>query len=210
MPNACTPSEYLATVYASGTTSNGVFSAKIMGIYLDAVLGKLRETLQMAESPDGELLSAVFPKARYLYLVRRDKAAQSVSLAKALMTGSWRSDMEQREVSVEDYDFNFINDLYSQFLAAEIRAEELFRELGVPPLRLYYEDMAKELDQIVTRIYSFMGIRAPSALQLGAGWLDRQADSVNQMWTRRFKADLLREAQRERPMTTDHKSDVPH
>jgi trehalose 2-sulfotransferase len=170
-----TPDEYLANVYATGTTSNGIFSAKIMGIYLDAVLGKLRERLRIPEASDSEVLSAVFPKPRYIYLMRRDKAAQAVSLAKALMSGSWRSDMEHREVSVEDYDFNFIHDLYSQFLAADIRAEELFRELGVPPLRLCYEDMAKELDQTVTRIYSFVGIRAPSSLQLGTGWLRRQA-----------------------------------
>jgi len=190
LSNACTPSEYLATVHASGTTPNGISSAKIMGVYLDAVLGKLREILQMPGAPDRQVLSAVFPNARYIYLVRRDKAAQAVSLAKALMSGSWRSDMEQRDVSEEEYDFKFIRDLYSQFLAAEIRAEELFRELGVPPLRLYYEDMAAQLDQIVTRICSSMGVRRPSGLRLGVPWLNRQADVVNEGWTRRFEADL--------------------
>ena len=80
---------YLDQVFEEGTTPNGVFAAKLMWGYLYDFVGNLREIEAYRDMPVPELLATVFPDLRYIYVTRRDKVRQAVSLWKAIQNAVW-------------------------------------------------------------------------------------------------------------------------
>src|SRR3954468_14537551 len=80
---------YLARVYEAGTTPNGVFGAKLMWTYFDDALQKLAAARGGDRLTDHALLSALFPRLRYVWIFREDVVAQGVSWAKAELSGEW-------------------------------------------------------------------------------------------------------------------------
>ena len=57
--------------------------------YLDDFVGNLREIAAYRDLPVPELLATVFPDLRYIYVTRRDKVRQAVSLWKAIQNSIW-------------------------------------------------------------------------------------------------------------------------
>src|SRR5262245_34453591 len=85
--------DYVSWVLGTATTGNGVFGAKIMSAYVDGLAAGLREAVgDGAPGTTPDLLAAVFPRLRYIFLVREDKVRQAVSLWRAIQTWQWRED----------------------------------------------------------------------------------------------------------------------
>jgi LPS sulfotransferase NodH len=85
--------QYLAWAVEAGTTSNGVFGAKVMWGYFNGFVTGLRWALPGRQRlPVPELVQSVFPNLTYITVSRRDKVRQAVSLWRALQTWSWSSD----------------------------------------------------------------------------------------------------------------------
>ena len=84
--------DYATWVIGTATTSNGVFGAKIMSVYVDGLAEGLRHALgDGAPGATHEVLAAALPRLRYIRLVRSDKVKQAVSLWRAIQTGAWRN-----------------------------------------------------------------------------------------------------------------------
>jgi hypothetical protein len=84
--------DYVSWVLGTATTGNGVFGAKIMSAYVEGLAAGLREALgERAPEATPDLLAAVFPRLRYVFLVREDKVRQAVSLWRAVQTWQWRA-----------------------------------------------------------------------------------------------------------------------
>ena len=81
--------DYIARVIKEGTSSNGVFGAKIIWWQFDDFVGKLRSIPGYERLPAPELLSTVFPNLHYIWVTRSDKMRQAVSLEKAMQTKVW-------------------------------------------------------------------------------------------------------------------------
>ena len=79
-------------VLQRGTTRNGVFGAKMMWNYFDDFRARVaRAAGPRATSRFNEALDVVFPNLRIIFVRRRDKVAQAVSLWKAIQTQQWRT-----------------------------------------------------------------------------------------------------------------------
>src|ERR1700722_18637276 len=108
-------------VLQRGTTLNGVFGAKMMWNYLDDFKLRMAELPGLGNLSFNERLDAVFPRLKIIFMRRRDKVAQAVSLWKAIQTQRWRthseSDSEEDDV-VEahngDYDYAAIEYLLNE------------------------------------------------------------------------------------------------
>ncbi len=81
--------EDLRRVRADGSSSNGVFGAKIMWEHFQDALRDLRAITGDREAPAHHLLETVFPGLHYIQTLRRDKVRQAVSLAKAVQSNHW-------------------------------------------------------------------------------------------------------------------------
>ncbi len=81
-------------VLQRGTTLNGVFGAKMMWNYLDDFRLRMAELPGLSDLSFNERLEAVFPRLQIIFMRRRDKVAQAVSLWKAIQTQQWRTESE--------------------------------------------------------------------------------------------------------------------
>ena len=83
--------DFLTKVIENSTTPNGVFGTKLMWGYFENFIGKVRQTpnfLGRDLSPYS-VLSEIFPNLNYIWIMRRDKVRQAVSLWKGLQTCIW-------------------------------------------------------------------------------------------------------------------------
>src|SRR3954468_893216 len=87
--------EHIARTLERGTTPNGVFGAKIMWGHLDdlsALVGAEPPELFDRLGPERGHERAPSPYMRYVWVSRRDRVRQAVSLWKALQTQAWAAD----------------------------------------------------------------------------------------------------------------------
>ena len=88
-------------VLQRGTTLNGVFGAKMMWNYLDDFKLRMAELPGLGDLSFNERLDAVFPRLKIIFIRRRDKVAQAVSLWKAIQTQQWRTESESDSEQVD-------------------------------------------------------------------------------------------------------------
>jgi LPS sulfotransferase NodH len=184
---------YLDWALEQGTTSNGVFGAKLMWGYLGDFADLLRTIRGMAGFPLPALLAHSFPGLRYIQITREDKVRQAVSLWKAVQTQAWRQGDADRTAPAADPVFSFraINYLVRLLTAHDASWDAYFLGLGRPPqLKVTYEELAADPEPVVHRVLAHLGIPAPDPLTLGAPRLSVQADELSEDWVRRVHEHL--------------------
>jgi len=154
------------------TTSNGVFGTKA-------------HFLQVINFVGVDCLESLYPTPlKYISLYRRDCTRQGVSLARAVQTDSYNSAMQP----ARDPRYN-----YYQIMQCirEIRIdakgwETYFRQRGIAPLRIIYEDLVADQEGTLRRIFEFLEIEIPDNFQMPVPQLQRQADSLSDLWVEKF------------------------
>ena len=172
-----------------GTTLNGVFGAKMMWNYLDDFKVRMAELPGLGSLSFNERLDAVFPRLKIIFMRRRDKVAQAVSLWKAIQTQQWRteseSDSEQVDVDQEpgvDYDYEAIEYLLNELHRWDARWEEWFHATGREPIRVFYDEFTVSRAATIGRVLDALGIDPPAPE--GKKPMKRQADDRSKDWVR--------------------------
>lgn len=191
--NATSLEDYIDLVQRRLNT-RGVFSFEITWHQLKAVF----ETADMFMDN--------FATAKPAWLIRRDIVSQAVSLAKMVTTNvahSSSADAEQRQQADSNftYDPALIRRWLVHILVAERGTETYFKEYGLKPLRLTYEDMmlAGE-EKMRARFGEYMDIPDIPKLDTAPGH-SKLATSQNADYAARFRHDeaaFLRDVEEER------------
>jgi len=164
--------EHMQKLIEKQTTPNGVFGSKAHFLQVVNFVGL-----------DG--LEDLYPTPlRYISLRRRDYTRQGISLARAVQTNSYNSDMQ----SVRDPIYNFHQILQC---IREVRVdakgwETYFHQRGIEPLRVIYEDFIVDQKGTLNRILDFLEIAIPSDFQFPASPLKQQSDSRSDLWVEKF------------------------
>jgi LPS sulfotransferase NodH len=183
---------YLAWALDEGTTSNGVFAAKLMWGYL----GDFVELLHGVDGLNGltvpDLLARVFPGLRYVQITREDKVRQAVSLWRAVQTQAWRQNAGDNghERLEPVFSFRAINYLVRLLTAHDASWDAYFLGLGVRPLKLTYEEVAAAPVDTVARVLEYLGLDPEAARGIDAPRLQAQADERSEDWVRRVHEHL--------------------
>lgn len=137
---------YLELVESVGSTSNGVFGAKLMWNYLPRVVAMLQEVPRLSGLDRVAVLRAAFPGLRAVHLRRRDLVRQAVSWARAAQDGVWvvSNDEPARPIGSPTYDFQFIAALESLLVKGETGWRGLYQELAIVPYEVVYEDLSTD------------------------------------------------------------------
>ncbi len=182
---------YLEWALAAGTTPNGVFGAKVMWGYFNGFVTGLRWAVPGRQRLSVcELAPSVFPELRYLSVTRRDKVRQAVSLWRALQTWSWSSD-QAPAVGTEHlvYSHAAIAHLIRDIEAHEYEWRAYFRECGVEPLTIVYEDFAARYEETVRDILRHLAIPEAEAATIAAPRKRPQSDDLSRGWADRYRAE---------------------
>lgn len=181
-------------VLQRGTTLNGVFGAKMMWNYLDEFKLRMAELQGLGNLSFNERLDAVFPRLKIIFMRRRDKVAQAVSLWKAIQTQQWRTESESDSEQVEaeevpgvEYDYRAIEYLLNELHRWDARWEEWFHATGREPIRVFYDEFTVGRAATIGRVLDALGIDPPAPE--GEKPMRRQADDRSRDWVARFRAD---------------------
>ena len=183
---------YLDAVYRMGSTSNGVFGAKLMWNNVRWALAKFQEIPRFSSFDRSQVFHMVFPDLRVIHATRWDRVRQAVSWARMAQDGVWVvSDNEPAPPPRPlEYRYDLINGLEGLIIEGEQGWRELFGELGVSPLELSYEDLVTDdgYEHAVRAVIGHLQIEAADVV-VPPRRTHRQADDLTEEWVVRYEAD---------------------
>ena len=131
----------------------GIFGSKMMHDHRARLDERLRTAL-----PGYRQLDDFLPLHRWVWLVRKDKVLQAISLCRAQLSGRWAmTDSADRTSDIFEYDFFHILSSLMIILAGEYAWELFFQQHDIEPFTLVYEDFFQHLDRQVPRLVDYLG-----------------------------------------------------
>jgi LPS sulfotransferase NodH len=179
--------DHLARSFELGTTPNGVFGAKLMWGHLEDFQAFAAGLPAFSGLSLDELIPAVFPKPRHIWVTRRDKVRQAVSLWRAIQTEAWRGDAAEAEHEPA-YHEAALEHLVKMLADHDTHWESFFRRNGIEPLVITYEDDLADAgpERAVRRVLRHLDLSVPP------GWhapkhMKRQADERSERWVAQYR-----------------------
>ncbi len=188
--------EHLRRSFQLGTTDNGVFGVKLMWRNLPELQHLAGELPEYGDLDLYGLLERLFDHPRYIWVTRRDKVRQAVSLWRALQTRRWRHEHTHDDGPVElHYRFEGIDHLVRTLQADDEGWQEFFDQHGISPLRMVYEDLELGIGAAARAVLSYIGVQVPP------DWhprevLKRQADALSDRWVAAYHRDAADRSRR--------------
>jgi LPS sulfotransferase NodH len=182
---------HLNRTFRLGTTANGVFGTKLMWNQLPDVEQHAAASPRYAGLSGPALLERLFGDPQYVWMRRRDKVRQAVSLWRALQTRTWRLEHPQANGTQPAlvYSFEGIEHLRRRLSVDDDAWGRFFERHRIPRLELTYEeDVEPDPAGSVNRVLELVGIRAPSGWTPTARLL-RQSDGLSDDWCAAYHRD---------------------
>jgi LPS sulfotransferase NodH len=169
---------------ARRTSPNGVFGLKGFQMQL--------QVLQHTNPPLlGEVLATLLPRGRpkrIVYLARRDRAAHVVSLARATLSGIWRKEQERMQGAPRplEYSQENLDAAERGIVLQETRWEQMFQDLRVEPLRLWFEDAMADPAEAARRVADYLGARIDPAAAVQVPQVEKQSVGEAPVWIEKY------------------------
>jgi trehalose 2-sulfotransferase len=191
-------SAFLSRLMVEATSANGIWGAKAHWYQFNDLVQKLRAVTTLKDLPIRSLLPAVLPNPRYIYLTRRDRVRHVVSYARAAETKLWwevvNENGQSRRMLTRTPQFHLTRlDRMLETIVEHNRSwRTYFRECGITPLVVYYEDVAQDCSVEVRRVLEFLDVPHAPGLTIKNPRLRKQSDELSEMWVSRYR-QIIRE-----------------
>jgi LPS sulfotransferase NodH len=165
------------------TSPNGVFGLKCFPDQLQQLQQSNPELLN-------EVLAAVLPANEprlLLWLRRRDRVAHAVSAARAQLSGIWRKEQEDQAGNPRvEYSEAAIHRAERLIEAQEAAWQEMFRDLRIEPLELWYEDAVASPEHAVQQVADHLGVALDEGQAPTVPPIAKQAEHDAREWRERY------------------------
>lgn len=166
--------EFMETLIKEYSTHNDVFGCKL-------------QYMQYKEFIKDNTLESLFPISPIkIYLTRKDKIKQTISIIKASTSGQWYSFQEARSHPLQ-YNKSFIEQTMNHFLQQELELQSYFERNNFETLNITYEELIQNPKKVVTNVLDYIGIEYPKDLELINPKVSKQADVINDEWEIKYK-----------------------
>jgi trehalose 2-sulfotransferase len=189
---------YLDRILECGKTTNGIFGIKLHYYQFAELPEKVASLAKYQGITTCQLMSALFPHTRYIWLKRHDTARQAVSYYRACKTGEWwlidgalpeRSNGTVNEVAFAP---KAIQKLEQMLIQNDHNWQLYFESNDITPLTIDYEDLVVNYTQTILTVLKWLEIPNVEASLVSPPRLKRQWDSRNEEWLAlylKFKAE---------------------
>lgn len=161
---------------------NGVFGLKVFPIQLEQLnhgnAALLEEVLSVMLPRDGE--------RRILYLRRRDRMAQTVSYARASLTGVWRKEQEDEGAAPPGYSQDALEAAERGIAFQEEVWARMFSDLRIEPLELWHEDVLADAAATAQRVADYVGIEIDAATAIEVPEIRKQSEGDASAWIEQY------------------------
>jgi LPS sulfotransferase NodH len=185
---------YLRIARAESTTANGVSGIKVHYYQFADLPRRMQALPGWHEMSSAQVLTAMFPGAKYVWLKRRDKARQAISLYLASQTEQWWSinghDAEVETSDTEDLEFDpiAIAKFENRLAINDRKWAEFFETNEITPLVIEYEDFAADYAGTISTVLDWLGLPGAPCASFPAPRLRRQSNARNDDWAARYAA----------------------
>jgi LPS sulfotransferase NodH len=200
---------YLDFVRAESTTSNGVSGIKLH-YYQFAELQKQMDAFEGFRGlTAGELMRRVFPKTIYIWLTRRDKVRQAISLIIASSTNEWWRIEGVPGNHTSETASEPMCDVYGIARARRILEENdsqwqsFFQGNSIEPFVIHYEDLVADQAGTIVSVLKWIGIPNADTVVATPPRLERQSNARNEEWLAKYTAFKSEEGHHGTTMATD-------
>ncbi len=160
------------------TSPNGVFGLKGFPIQFEDVHasnpGLLREVMRTI-LPPGTV-------KRVVRLRRRDRVAHAVSYARAMLSGVWRKEQEHAAMVQPGYSQVAVERAANLVEAQEKAWSQMFAEMRIEPLELWYEDVVATPEDAVRQVAEYLGVKLETGRQVAVPEVVRQSQHGAKAW----------------------------
>ena len=184
---------HLERTFRLGTTSNGVFGPKLMWNQLPDLEQHAAALPEFAGLAGCDLLERLFGRPSYVWMRRRDKVRQAISLWRALQTRTWRAEHPGAggDTPTVSYSFEGIEHLRRRLSADDEAWGRYFLHSLIAPLELLYEDdVSPDPAGAVARVLTHIGVEEPPGWKPEAG-MAQQSDELNDEWYAAYHRDAI-------------------
>ncbi len=183
---------YLRLIRSKSTTGNGISGVKLYTSNTNwSIFPEGSACLELTPS---QVLMQLFPEARYIWLRRRDKVRQAISLSIASSTNEWWSiaaiSIEKSEGTTQGptFDPQAIARLERALQRNDANWQDFFQQNNITPLVIDYEDLASDYPATVKAVLKWLGVENADSLNITPPRLQRQADERSEEWVTRYNA----------------------
>jgi trehalose 2-sulfotransferase len=168
--------DYIERLARVRTSPNGLFATKAFYLHLDR-WRQFAAPIDTAFAPDA-----------FIYLKRRDRVAQAVSLSKAMQTLAWTGGTDRR--AEPRYVFEHIVKCREYLDWQDAGWDQTLKAAGKPVLDIVCEDFMENRAGVIAAVESFLGVTDDARVAPAIPLTDKQGDGDNEAWRRRFLDDL--------------------
>jgi LPS sulfotransferase NodH len=185
---------YLGLARAASTTSNGMSGIKLHYYQFAELPKKMGAIESLRGLTAAQLMSTVFPNARYLWLTRDDKVRQAISFLLASSTDEWwtieGATSKKSEDSTGDpkFDPHAIARLEQAFVENDSKWQVFFQQDNIVPFVVHYEDLVADYRGTIVSILNWLAVPNVDALDVPPTRLKRQSNARNEEWLRHYTA----------------------
>lgn len=181
--------EALSEILDLGTDASGLFAAKIEWINVHALLEGLNSEPVGQSLPPARQLETIFPAVRYVWVTRRDKVRQAISLFRARQTDLWLQRQDRSEPSRNPtFNSHLINAQLQWIVHEEALWARFFSDANITPYTVVYEDFLRDYEGTARRVLQYLGVPLPAVFQFPPPRLQKQADELTESWVERYYA----------------------
>jgi trehalose 2-sulfotransferase len=173
---ATSPEQYFSKLLQHRTGRNGIFGMKAHAHHFEAALAWCPSMLRL------------LAPTTFIYINRRDKVAQAISMAKAMQTNAWISfDPVTRKDT--RYDPDFIEQCMNEIEQQRLGWWRWFEASGITPFVVTYEDALADKDAVVRSIVELLDVQNDVPEKINLPDVKKQSDQTNAEWASRFASD---------------------
>lgn len=163
-------------------SSNGVFGLKAFPQQLEGLQQSNAALL-------ADVLATILPRdlpRHIVYLRRRDRVAQTVSLARASLSGIWRKDQESGDAEPRSYSQEALEAAERGIAFQESVWASMFADLRIEPLNLWHEDVLADPEAAARQVANHIGVSIDPSAAIEVPGIDKQSVGDANEWAERY------------------------
>lgn len=185
---------YLRLVIAKSMSQNRISGIKLHYYQFAELPQSVEGIASLCGLTPAQLLSTLFPNARFIWLTRRDKVRQAISLELAFQTDRWWSvegthqHRDQQDAPSPHFDPHAIAHKEARLLENDASWRAYFEENCISPFTIYYEDLIANYPKTIAAILKWLGVYDADTITVPETRLKRQSNALNEEWVTRYLA----------------------
>jgi len=178
---------FFEELFESTSTPDEVSGFKIQGHQIKNLVKELNKTHKYRNVSANNIIR-FFPKnLKYIWLSRKDKLRQAISLSKAWKTGIFSIHKDQKRIPSTDiaFDSGSIIGAVKELKEQEVLWRNFFEKNKIKPLKLEYEKFIKDFRGTLIEILIYLEVPIPKNLIVKTNLL-KQSDKLSEKWIKKF------------------------